>query len=59
MKLRYNKGGMETVIAMVIIVGLVAAILVAVVVPMARQGEDLIGTTTNELADQQVTLGPR
>ena len=53
------KGGMETIIAMVIIVGLVAALLFTVVVPMSQKGDSLINTTTNQLVDQQATIGPQ
>lgn len=53
------KGGLETIIAIVIVVGLVAALLLTTVIPMAQEGDQLIGTTTNALVDQQVTIGPR
>ena len=52
------KGGLETIIATIVIVGLVAALLFAVVAPMAEQGEGLIHDTTNTLADHQTTIGP-
>ena len=53
------KGGLETVIAIVIVTGLVVALIVGVVMPMTGSGENLIGTTTNKLVDQQTTIGPQ
>jgi len=56
---RYLKGGMETIIAIVIVVGVVVALILGTVIPMAGQGEQLIGTTTGKLAEQQKTIGPK
>ena len=53
------KGGLEGIIAMVIIAGLVVALIMAVVMPTSKQGDQLIGTTTNQLVSQQVTIGPK
>ena len=53
------KGGLETVIAIVIVVGLVVALILTSVVPMTQQGDALIGETTNALVEQQVTIGPK
>ena len=53
------KGGLETVIAVVIVAGLVVALLVAVVIPMTQAGDDLIGATTDSLTTQQTTIGPQ
>jgi len=53
------KGGLETIIAIVIIVGIVAALLLTTVIPMAQEGDKLIGTTTNALVSQQTTIGPK
>lgn len=53
------KGGLETVIAIVIVAGLVVALLIAVVIPMSQQGDELIGATTDSLTQQQVTIGPQ
>lgn len=53
------KGGLETVIAIVIVVGLVAALLFSVVVPMSKEGDELIVKTTDSLVEQQKTIGPR
>ena len=52
------KGGLESVIAVIIIVGLVVALLWAVVIPMATEGEGLINDTTNNLASHTMTIGP-
>ena len=53
------KGGLETVIAVVIVAGLVVALLFAVVIPMSQSGDDLINATTDSLTEQQVTIGPQ
>ena len=53
------KGGLEGIIAMVIVAGLVVALIFAVVIPMSDQGDKLIGTTTNQLVKQQATIGPK
>lgn len=53
------RGGMETIIALVIVVGIVVALLISTVVPMSNQGDQLIDATTNKLAEQQVTIGPQ
>lgn len=53
------KGGLETIIAVVIVVGIVAALLFTTVIPMSQQGDSLISTTTGKLADQQITIGPK
>ena len=53
------KGGLETIIAVVIVAGLVVALLVAVVIPMAQSGDGLIDATTDSLAEQQATIGPQ
>lgn len=53
------KGGLETVIAIVIVVGLVAALLLSVVVPMSQEGDELIGKTTDSLVKQNETIKPK
>ena len=53
------KGGLETVIAIVIVAGLVVALLIAVVIPMSQQGDELINATTDSLTKQQETIGPQ
>ena len=53
------KGGLETVIAVVIVAGLVVALLIAVVLPMAQSGDGLIEATTDSLTQQQATIGPQ
>ena len=53
------KGGLETVIAIVIVAGLIVALLVAVVVPMSQSGDNLINATTDSLTQQQETIGPQ
>ena len=57
--LKNLKGGLETVIAVVIVAGLVVALLVAVVIPMSQSGDDLINATTDSLTQQQTTIGPQ
>ena len=53
------KGGLETVIAIVIVAGLVVALLISVVIPMSQQGDELINATTDSLTKQQETIGPQ
>ena len=53
------KGGLETVIAVVIVAGLVVALLFAVVLPMSRSGDDLVSATTDSLTQQSLTIGPQ
>ena len=52
------KGGMETIIATIIILGIVVALILTVVVPMATEGEGLLDDTTGSLAKQSMTIGP-
>ena len=58
MKKKLN-GGLEGIIATVIIAGIVVALIFAVVMPMSKSGDQLLDTTTNALADQQKTIGPK
>jgi len=53
------KGGMETIIAAIIILGIVAALVLSVVIPMATEGEDLLGTATESLVNQDVKIRPK
>jgi len=55
---RKQKGGVETIIAIVIITAIVAALLFLVVMPMTGEGDRLIGETTNQLVNQQTLIGP-
>ena len=57
--LRKLKGGLETVIAIVIITGLVVAILIGVVIPTAQSGDNLLSGILNNLFRQQPTIGPQ
>ena len=52
-------GGMEGVIAAIILAGLIVALLLSVVVPMSNEGDKLIGKSTEKLVDQQVNMRPR
>lgn len=52
------KGGLETIMAAIIIISIVVAIIWAVVVPMADDGNKLLRVTTNGLATHQATIGP-
>lgn len=56
---KYVKGGLEGIIAAVIVVGIIVALIIGTVIPMTNTGEELIGATTNELANQQTTIGPK
>ena len=53
------KGGMETIIATVIIVGIVVALILSTVIPMSNQGDELLGKTTDTLVKQQENIGPQ
>ncbi len=53
------RGGMETIIATVIIVGIVVALILSTVIPISNEGDELIGATTNQLVKQQQTIGPQ
>ena len=55
---RNLKGGMEGIIAAIILAGLVVALLLGVVVPMSNQGDELIDKTTNKLVTQQGNMRP-
>ena len=57
--LKKIKGGLETIVAIVIVAGLVVALLVGVVIPMTRSGDGLIEATTDSLTQQQETIGPQ
>lgn len=59
MKKHIYKGGIESIVAIVVIVGLVSAILLAVVVPMSQEGDSLINTATNKLVENQGNIGPQ
>lgn len=56
---RKLKGGMEGIIAAIILAGLIVALLLSVVVPMSNEGDELIGKSTEKLVDQQVNMRPR
>ena len=52
------KGGIETIIAIVILVGLVIALICAAVIPTMEAGEDLAGTAVNKLNTLGTTISP-
>ena len=52
------KGGIETIITIVIIVGLVLALLLGVVRDMSNSGEELIDKTTNKMVEHQTNIRP-
>lgn len=52
------RGGMEGVIAAIIIAGIIVALLLTVVVPMSEQGDILLDKSTNKLTEQQVNMRP-
>ncbi len=49
------KGGIESIIALVIIVGIVIALIIATVIPIAREGKDVGDKSQNRLS----TLGDK
>lgn len=53
------RGGIEGVIAAIIIAGLIVALLLTVVVPMSEQGDQLLDKSTNTLVDQQINMRPK
>ena len=53
------KGGLEGVIAAIILAGLVVAIVLTVVVPMSNEGDKLLDKSTGMLVDQQVNMKPK
>lgn len=53
------KGGMEGVIAAIILAGLVVAIVLTVVVPMSNEGDKLLDKSTGMLVDQQINMKPK
>lgn len=55
---RKLKGGMEGIIAAIILAGLVVALLLSVVMPMSNEGDKLIDKTTNKLVTQQENIRP-
>lgn len=56
--LKKLKGGMEGIIAAIIIAGLIVALLLTVVVPMSEQGDQLLDKSTNNLTQQQINMKP-
>ena len=55
---RKLKGGMEGIIAAIILAGLVVALLLGVVVTMSNEGDKLIDKSTNKLVTQQGNMRP-
>lgn len=53
------RGGMEGVIAAIILAGLVVAIILTVVVPMSNEGDKLLDKSTGMLVNQQVNMKPQ
>lgn len=52
------KGGIETIVAIIIVTGIVVALIFGVVLPTATEGEELMGAATSELTGLQTTIGP-
>lgn len=52
------KGGIEGVVAAIIIAGIIVALLLTVVVPMSEQGDQLLDKSTNKLTQQQINMRP-
>ena len=53
---KIKKGGIATVITVVILVGLVVALLVNVVVPMTNKTHDIGQTGADKLSDLQASM---
>ncbi len=52
------KGGIEGVIAAIVIAGIIVVLLLTVVVPMSEQGDQLLDQSTGKLTQQQVNMRP-
>ena len=50
------KGGIESIIALIIIVGIVVALIIATVIPMARQGKELGDGGTTRISTLKSTI---
>lgn len=50
------KGGIETIIAIVIIVGIVIALICVSVLPISKSSQQLTGTATSSLGKLQQTI---
>ena len=50
------RGGMEGIIAAIILAGLVVAIILTIVVPMSNEGDKLLDKSTGMLVNQQVNM---
>ena len=53
------KGGIETIIAIVIVTGLVVALIISAVIPTANSGDKLLQAGVSGLANNQMTIGPK
>lgn len=51
-----QKGGIETIIAVIILTGLVVALIIAAVLPTVEGGNDLAKTATGKMADLDITI---
>lgn len=52
------RGGIEGVVAAIVIAGIIVALLLTVVVPMSEQGDDLLNKSTNNLTRHQLNMKP-
>ena len=52
------KGGLETIIAIIIVTGIVVALIISAVIPTATSGDQLLQAGVSGLANQQMTIGP-
>lgn len=52
------RGGIEGVVAAIVIAGIIVALLLTVVVPMSEQGDDLLNKSTNNLTQHQLNMKP-
>ena len=50
-------GGIETIVAIVVVLGLVVALIATVVVDTSKGGDELIDAATDTLVKHQQTIG--
>lgn len=53
-----QKGGIETVIAVIILVGIVVALIISAVLPTVNEADKLSGTSVSKLSDLGETMVP-
>lgn len=53
-----NKGGVATIVAVILMVGIVLALILSTVIPMANKGRDTGATGVGMLSDLQGKMTP-